>query len=66
VDIFVHDSLHTYRNMRFEFETVWPSLTHSGVVISDDIAMNRAFEDFFRSKLAFFARRDNFGAAIAI
>jgi hypothetical protein len=24
VDIFVHDSLHTYRHMSFEFETAWP------------------------------------------
>jgi len=27
VDIFIHDSLHTYENMKFEFETVWPSLS---------------------------------------
>ena len=26
LDIFVHDSLHTVRNMRFEMETVWPAL----------------------------------------
>lgn len=65
VDLFVHDSLHTYRNMRFEFETVWPYLGPGGIVVSDDIAMNRAFEDFFGSKGTFFARRNNFGAAIA-
>lgn len=65
VDLFVHDSLHTYRNMRFEFETVWPYLSPGGIIVSDDIAMNRAFEDFFGSKGTFFARRDNFGAAIA-
>jgi predicted O-methyltransferase YrrM len=66
IDVFVHDSLHTYRNMRFEFDAVWPALKRGGVIISDDIAMNRAFEDFFGSKGTFHARCDNFGAAVAI
>ena len=65
IDVFVHDSLHTYRNMLFEFRTVWPAFSARGVLISDDISMNCAFEDFFRSKGAFFARREHFGAAVA-
>jgi len=46
VDLFVHDSLHTYRNMDFEFRTVWPYLRPGGFLISDDVGLNDAFEDF--------------------
>jgi hypothetical protein len=41
--VFIHDSLHTYANMRYEFDTIWPSLEPYGVVISDDIQGNAAF-----------------------
>jgi predicted O-methyltransferase YrrM len=43
VDLFVHDSLHTYRNMRREFEEIWPRLRTGGVLIADDVERNRAF-----------------------
>ncbi len=43
VDLFVHDSLHTYRNMRREFEAVWPHLRAGGALIADDVERNRAF-----------------------
>jgi predicted O-methyltransferase YrrM len=43
VDLFVHDSLHTYRNMRREFEAVWPHLRTGGALIADDVERNRAF-----------------------
>ncbi|HVB55869.1 MAG TPA: class I SAM-dependent methyltransferase [Candidatus Acidoferrales bacterium] len=46
VDMFVHDSLHTYRNMKREFEQVWPQLKPGGVLIADDVEGNRAFEEF--------------------
>lgn len=49
IDMFVHDSQHTYRNMRFEFETVWSALRHGGVLISDDIEGNAAFSELSRS-----------------
>jgi predicted O-methyltransferase YrrM len=45
VDLFVHDSLHTYRNMRREFELVWPHLRTGGVLIADDVERNRAFDE---------------------
>lgn len=48
IDIFLHDSLHTYRNMTWEFQSAWSKLKPGGVLISDDVAMNRAFEDFAR------------------
>jgi len=46
IDVFVHDSLHTYRNMTFELGAVWPHLRPSGAVIADDAGENRAFADF--------------------
>ncbi len=43
VDLFLHDSLHTRRNMRREFEAVWPYLRGGGVILADDVERNRAF-----------------------
>ncbi|HUF52046.1 MAG TPA: class I SAM-dependent methyltransferase [Longimicrobiales bacterium] len=43
VDFFLHDSLHTYANMTFEFRAIWPHLRAGGVVVSDDVEGNRAF-----------------------
>jgi predicted O-methyltransferase YrrM len=45
VDLFVHDSRHTYRNMRREFEAVWPRLRTGGALVADDVERNRAFEE---------------------
>ncbi len=47
LNVFFHDSLHTYKNMTFEFETVWPFVTKNGFLISDDISDNNAFYDFY-------------------
>lgn len=43
VDVFLHDSLHTRRNMLREFGAVWPGLREGGVVIADDVERNGAF-----------------------
>jgi predicted O-methyltransferase YrrM len=48
IDMFVHDSLHTYSHMKWEFETALRSLRPGGVLISDDIEGNRAFEEITR------------------
>jgi predicted O-methyltransferase YrrM len=48
LDIFVHDSVHTYRNMLQEFETIWPRLRAGGVIIADDIERNGAFGEMQR------------------
>ena len=45
VDLFLHDSLHTYRNMRREFEALWPCLRRGGVILADDVERNRAFDE---------------------
>ena len=43
VDLFVHDSLHSNRNMRREFDAVWPHLREGGLLLADDVERNRAF-----------------------
>lgn len=52
VDLFVHDSLHTRRNMRREFEEVWPHLRSGGVILADDVERNRAFGELQRREPA--------------
>ena len=46
IDVFIHDSEHTYENMIFEYLATWPFLKPGGSLISDDIDWNGAFEDF--------------------
>lgn len=46
IDVFFHDSLHTSKNMMFEFETAWPFIKSGGFLLSDDISGNNAFHKF--------------------
>ena len=46
IDVFIHDSLHTYAHMMFEFQTAWPRLRAGGFLLSDDTDWNTAFQDF--------------------
>jgi len=50
IDIFHHDSLHTYDHMYFEYETAWRKLRIGGLLTSDDVTWSNAFFDFCRSK----------------
>ncbi len=50
VDIFLHDSEHTYQAMTFEYETVWSHLRPGGLLLSDDVSWNTAFPDFCRRR----------------
>ena len=50
IDIFIHDSLHTYQNMKYEFNTVWPHIKKNGFLISDDVSENSAFMEFCEEK----------------
>jgi predicted O-methyltransferase YrrM len=49
LDLFVHDSQHTYKNMKEEFATAWPALRGGGVLISDDVEGNQAFLQLMQS-----------------
>jgi hypothetical protein len=45
IDLFLHDSFHTYSSQRREYTTVWPHLRSGGILASDDV-MNPAFPEF--------------------
>jgi predicted O-methyltransferase YrrM len=46
LDIFIHDSLHVYDHMMFEFNEAFPFLRTGGILISDDAMWNPAFNEF--------------------
>jgi len=46
IDIFMHDSLHTYKYMMEEFQIAWPFIKKHGFLVSDDVSDNNAFLDF--------------------
>ena len=48
MDLFIHDSLHTYDHMLWEYETAYPALRPGGLLLSDDALWNSAFHDFAR------------------
>jgi hypothetical protein len=48
IDLFIHDSLHSERNVRFELDRAWPLIPHGGVIIVDDIDANDGFHSFTR------------------
>ena len=50
IDLFFHDSLHTFEHMSFAYHTAWPHLTDGGILASDDILWNTAFAKFCRGK----------------
>jgi|SRR5271170_419470 len=45
-DIFIHDSLHTYEHMLWEYRVAYPKLSPGGLLISDDAKWNSAFPEF--------------------
>jgi predicted O-methyltransferase YrrM len=46
VDLFLHDSDHSYESMSFEFEQVFPRLERGGLLMSDDSHLHTAWDDF--------------------
>lgn len=44
--IFIHDSLHTYEHMLWEFKTAYPHLPNGGLLFVDDALWNDSFTDF--------------------
>jgi predicted O-methyltransferase YrrM len=50
VDIFYHDSEHSYQNMSFEYEWAYNHLKEGGILASDDVDWNQAFFDFSRRR----------------
>jgi SAM-dependent methyltransferase len=57
--LFIHDSLHTGRNVRFELESAWAAMPSGGVAVVDDIDHSLGFRNFLdqaRPKAWFAAR----------
>ena len=48
INIFLHDSDHSYQNMMWEFETAWAYLKAGGLLLSHNIDYNDVFSDFCR------------------
>ena len=46
IDCFLHDSLHTYEHMLWEFKTVGPHLRPGGLFLAHDVGRHEAFRDF--------------------
>jgi len=46
VDVFFHDSEHSYECQMFEFSQVWSGLTEGGLIFSHDIHGSDAFFHF--------------------
>lgn len=46
IDLFIHDSLHSERNVRFEMDNAWQRLGAGGAIVVDDIDANEGFRSF--------------------
>jgi hypothetical protein len=46
IDLFVHDSLHSEDNVRFEMDRAWAALRPGGAIVVDDIDANWGFKSF--------------------
>lgn len=49
IDLFIHDSRHTRRNILFELEQAWGALRPGGFLLADDIHSNSGFQDAVRA-----------------
>ncbi|UCH89388.1 MAG: class I SAM-dependent methyltransferase [Thermoplasmata archaeon] len=62
IDIFFHDSLHTYEHQYFEYTAAWPHLKENGLLLSDDIFRSAALYKFCKEKNRNYVRIVSFGA----
>jgi predicted O-methyltransferase YrrM len=46
VDVFIHDSLHTYEHMLWEYRAAFSHIRPGGLLFSDDASWNHAFIEF--------------------
>jgi hypothetical protein len=46
IDLFVHNSGHTERNVRFKLDWAWTALRPGGILVVDDIDLNWGFSSF--------------------
>lgn len=46
IDLFLHDSNHSYHNQQFEYACAWKYLVNGGLLLSDDVNATDAFIEF--------------------
>jgi len=46
IDLFIHDSLHSERNVRFELDSAWASMGAGGACVVDDVDANWGLQSF--------------------
>jgi len=46
IDLFIHDSLHSEHNVRFEMDLAWTALRPDGALVVDDVDANWGFRTF--------------------
>ena len=46
IDLFIHDSLHSERNVRFELDRAWAAIAPKGALVVDDVDANWGFRSF--------------------
>jgi predicted O-methyltransferase YrrM len=52
IDMFLHDSSHSYQHMLWEFRQFWQRLRDGGLLASHDVQMNAAFSEFIAKTYA--------------
>jgi predicted O-methyltransferase YrrM len=52
IDMFLHDSSHSYQHMLWEFRQFWQRLRDGGLLVSHDVQMNAAFSEFIAKTYA--------------
>jgi len=61
VNIFLHDSLHTYQHQLFEYHAAWPYVVPRGLLLSDDIFWTAAFHRFCKRQGVKYVNAGRFG-----
>jgi hypothetical protein len=46
IDLFIHDSMHSERNVRFELDRAWAASASNGALVVDDVDANCGFRSF--------------------
>jgi hypothetical protein len=62
IDLFIHDSMHTARNVLFEVNKAMAAMGSFGAVVVDDVHMNAAFRSYAGPSTLVCASDDNAGA----
>ena len=63
IDMFIHDSLHTFGHQWFEYTVAWPRIVAGGFLLSDDVFWNTAFHRFCRHERVPYRVYAGFGVA---